>query len=36
MYSDKKTPMKRVRSIGRQTLSNPAPLVKRNTDRPDC
>src|SRR6266481_7752734 len=32
MYSDKKTPIKRVRSIGRQTLSNPKVLVKRNVD----
>src|SRR5256885_16242625 len=29
MYRDKKTPMKSVRSIGRQTFPNPARLVKR-------
>src|SRR5712664_1800611 len=32
MYSDKKTAMKRVRSIRRQTFSNPAPPVKRNVE----
>src|SRR6266481_1334502 len=32
MYRDKKTPIKRVRSMGRQTFSNPKALVKRNVD----
>src|SRR6266436_6827488 len=34
MYRDKKTTMKRVRSIGRQTFSNPARLVKRVVEPP--